>query len=210
MAELVIFSGKMKGQKLILPDREVIIGRDDGCQMRIASSLISRKHCSLRGTPGGGVWVRDLESQNGTYVNDVAITEPYLMKPGDILRVGAALFQVPRQRPQQPKPQKEEGGGLSDDEISTWLADEEQTESSSVPDTTVIKGRQTPAIESSTPTTAPTVRTAPTAQASAGSAPLPPDGRTVPTIRQPAKTVKEQAAEIIQRHLEIVRSRQSE
>jgi hypothetical protein len=31
MADLIIFSGKMKGQRLILPDREVIVGRDESC-----------------------------------------------------------------------------------------------------------------------------------------------------------------------------------
>src|SRR5258708_4422980 len=140
MSELIIFSGKMKGQRLILPDREVIVGRDEDCHMRIASSLISRKHCALKGA-ASGVWVRDLESQNGTYVNDVAINEPYLMKPGDVLRVGAALFQVPRPRLSQSKGSIHDS--LSDDDISTWLTEEEeQTESSAIPDTTVIKGRQ--------------------------------------------------------------------
>ncbi len=198
MAELIIFSGKLKGQKLVLPDREVIVGRDEDCHMRIASSLISRKHCSLRGAPNGGVWVRDLESQNGTYVNDVAITEPYLMKPGDVLRVGAALFQMPRPRPAQPKDKGDASGSLSDDEISTWLAGEGQTELSSVPDTTVIKGRQPPVPSTTAPLPSPSTAT------------QPPEGRTVPTARQSHKTVKEQAAEIIRRHWEIVRGQQPE
>ena len=197
MAELVIYSGKMKGQRLILPDREVVVGRDEDCHMRIASSLISRKHCTLKGSPSG-IWVRDLESQNGTYVNDVAITEPYLMKPGDVLRVGASLFQVPRPRPNLPKQEE----GLSDDDISTWLADEEgQTESSAIPDTTVIKGRNNPA-----PT--PTAPAAPPVDA--GSASAATGKSTLPTIRQPPKSVKEQAAEIIRRHWEIVRGRPTE
>lgn len=198
MAELIIFSGKMKGQRLILPDREVIVGRDEGCHMRIASSLISRKHCSLKGA-AHGVWVRDLESQNGTYVNDVAISEPYLMKPGDVLRVGAALFQVPRVRPSQQKDSVHES--LSDDEISTWLTEEEQeqTASSAIPDTTVIKGRN-----QATPAAEPSVSAAPSAPVT------PAEVRMIPTIRQLPKTVKEQAAEIIRRHWEIVRSQPEE
>jgi hypothetical protein len=200
MAELIIFSGKMKGQRLILPDREVIVGRDEDCHMRIASSLISRKHCALKGSVHG-VWVRDLESQNGTYVNDVAISEPYLMKPGDLLRVGAALFQVPRPRLSQQKASIHDG--LSDDEISTWLTEEEQTESAAFPDTTVITGRQA---ETAVPHHPPT----PAAPPAASAAPTPPDSRTLPTIRQPPKTVKEQAAEIIRRHWEIVRGQQAE
>lgn len=197
MAELIIFSGKMKGQRLILPDREVIVGRDEACHMRIASSLISRRHCALKGA-ANGVWVRDLESQNGTYVNDVAINEPFLMKGGDVLRIGAALFQVPRVRPSQQKSEQ-----LSDDDISSWLTEEEQTDSVA-PDTTVIKGRQSQA-PAQTSVSHPPVPPAPTAPAAT------PEARKAPppTIRPP-KTVKEQAAEIIRKHWEIVRGKESE
>lgn len=196
MAELIIYSGKLKGKRLILPPREVVIGRDEDCHMRIASSLVSRKHCTLKATPTG-IWVRDLESQNGTYVNDVAINEPYLMKPGDVLRIGAALFQVPRARPASARQEE----GLSDDEISAFLTEEEQTESSSIPDTTVIKGRQPPASSPAISTVAVTQSASPTPN---------PDSRTVPSLRQPNRTVKEQAAEIIKRHWEIVRGENPE
>jgi len=194
MAELIIFSGKLMGQRLILPDREVVVGRDEDCHMRIASSLISRKHCTLKGV-AAGVWVRDLESQNGTYVNDVAINEPFLMKPGDVLRVGAALFQVPRSRPERTPPEQ---GGLSDDDISTWLAEDEPTATSALPDTTVIKGRQAAPAPPATPSPNATLASKPAAEP-----------RPAPTLRQP-KTVKEQAAEIIRQHWEKVRSQQIE
>lgn len=204
MAELIIASGTMKGQRLVLPDREVIVGRDEECHMRIASSLISRKHCALKGAPHG-IWVRDLESQNGTYVNDVAITDPFLMKPGDVLRIGSSLFQVPRPRPVH----EDDSGGFLDDDISTWLSEDSPTESSALPDTTVIKGRQAaaPAPASSAAAKKPAISEAETA--SALSTPTPPP-RTTPTIRQPPRTVKEQAAEIIRRHWEIVREQQPE
>jgi predicted component of type VI protein secretion system len=205
MADLIIFSGKMKGQRLILPDREVVVGRDESCHMRIASSLISRRHCTLKGTLNG-VWVRDLDSQNGTYVNDVAINEPYLMKPGDVLRIGAALFQVPRLRPSQQKAANE---GLSDDDITSWLTDDEQTQSGAAPDTTVIKGRQSanPAETVSADTLLPP--DFPATPASPPPAP-PVEVKSAPVIRQPPKTVKEQAAEIIRRHWELVRGQQPE
>lgn len=191
MAELIIYSGKLKGQRLILPDREVVVGRDEDCHMRIASSLISRKHCTLKAAQDG-VWVHDLESQNGTYVNDVAINEPFLMKPGDILRVGAALFQVPHARPAP--------GKVSDDKITDWLTDESDAESDSSvrSDTTIIKGRQA-TVE---PAVIPGASTKATAPAAAT--------RTVPTIRQPPKSIKEQAADIIRKHWQIVRGEQTE
>lgn len=198
MADLIIFSGKMKGQRLILPDREVIVGRDESCHMRIASSLISRRHCSLKGALNG-VWVRDLESQNGTYVNDVAISQPYLMKPGDVLRIGAALFQVPRLRPSQMKAVDER---LSDDDISSWLTEEEQTQTAAAPDTTVIKGRQ-----SANPVE---TMSADTLLPPQPATPAPAEARVPPSVRQPPKTIKEQAAEIIRRHWEVVRGQQPE
>jgi pSer/pThr/pTyr-binding forkhead associated (FHA) protein len=204
MSELIIYSGKLKGKRLILPNREVVIGRDEDCHMRIASSLISRKHCTLKAAPNG-IWVRDLESQNGTYVNDVAITDPYLMKAGDMLRVGAALFQVPRARPAIDTAEEE---GISDDEISTWLTEEEQTASSSVPDTTVIKGRHPPKSSPAITAAAPPAPATGTTPDTSSTAQTTSDSRTVPAYRPPQKSVKEQAAEIIKRHWELVRGEQ--
>src|ERR1700749_4467358 len=94
MAELVIQTGALQGRRLVLPAKEMVIGRDDGCDMQIASSLVSRRHCTLKSTPEGIV-VTDLGSQNGTLVNDVPITEPTLLKEGDYLRIGAIQLGVP-------------------------------------------------------------------------------------------------------------------
>ena len=35
-----------------------------------------------------GVWVEDLGSRNGTYVNGVRLAEPRKLAPGDVIRVG--------------------------------------------------------------------------------------------------------------------------
>jgi hypothetical protein len=147
--------------------------------------------------------VRDLESQNGTYVNDVAISQPYLMKSGDVLRIGAALFQVPRLRPSQLKAVDDR---LSDDDISSWLTEDEQTQTAAAPDTTVIKGRQsaTPVETMSADTLLPPQPVAPAPAES------PVVARVVPTVRQPPKTIKEQAAEIIRRHWEVIRGQKPE
>ena len=50
-------------------DSVTIVGRQQGCQIRIVSSLVSRKHCELT-ERGGQLRIRDLGSSNGTYVND--------------------------------------------------------------------------------------------------------------------------------------------
>src|SRR5580700_8584971 len=128
MAELIIQSGKLQGKRLLLPAKEMIVGRDDDCDMKIASGLVSRKHCSLKGTPEG-ILVVDLGSQNGTHVNDVPINKPTLLKEGDILRIGAILLSMPTSA----KPKVAAGSQVpvpiapqplvSESEIADWLTD---------------------------------------------------------------------------------------
>lgn len=101
MAELLIHSGKLQGRKLTLPEGEVVLGRDESCQLRLNSNDISRQHCALTST-AAGLRVRDMGSANGTYVNDVAIEGEVLLHPGDLLRVGPMIFQVPRAKEGSP------------------------------------------------------------------------------------------------------------
>jgi predicted component of type VI protein secretion system len=91
MASLLIQTGRHAGKRLILPAAEVLVGRDADCKIRFSSTLISRKHCALRAS-GDSLWVRDLGSGNGTYVNDVLVDSPTLMEVGDTLRIGAMVF----------------------------------------------------------------------------------------------------------------------
>lgn len=197
MAELIIQSGKLQGKRLVLPDREVVIGRDEDCHVRLASSLVSRKHCALRGSPEG-LWVRDLASQNGTFVNDVPVTEPVLLKPGDILQIGATLFRVPPQKSAAGEAGgakgKEKGEPVSDAEIASWLSDLGDDTPVRPADTTVIKNPPLPVTQvdvSTARTSAPT--------------PPPPTVVSAEAPRRPPRTVKEQAAEIIRRHWASVR-----
>lgn len=94
MVELVIHTGKHQGKRLSIPAAEVFIGRDEDCQIRLASTDVSRKHCRLQ-VSDTGVTVRDLESRNGTFVNDMPISGDVVLKPGDLLRVGPMILQVP-------------------------------------------------------------------------------------------------------------------
>lgn len=113
MAELILRSGKRSGKRIPLPTAEVVIGRDEGCHIRLTSSDVSRRHCLLR-CDGEEITAADLGSRNGTHVNDTAIDGPTLLKPGDMLRVGPFLFQVP-------------GGDdvrTTDAEIGGWLTEE--------------------------------------------------------------------------------------
>lgn len=195
MPELIIQSGKLRGKRLVLPDNEIFIGRDEDCHVRLTSSLISRKHCALEGTPEG-LWVRDLGSQNGTLVNDVPITDRVLLKAGDVLQVGAIQFQVPVQRPMaepsagSKSEKSEKSEAPSDADIASWLSDDHDTGSTRPSDTTVIKHPAPPTTEVEVSAVKPTPQPVATPHES---------------VRRPPRTVKEQAAEIIRRHWAAVR-----
>jgi len=72
------------------------IGRAAGNAIRIDDENISRLHCSLSLRSGGAVVIADVGSANGTYVNEQLLgrDEARLLKPGDIIAVGACKLTV--------------------------------------------------------------------------------------------------------------------
>lgn len=174
MHSLIVQSGKHKGKKIALPEREVTIGRDENCFIRMTSAEVSRQHCALIPTDRG-LLVRDLRSQNGTIVNNVRIENETLVQPGDYLQVGPIQFQITGTRPA-----KAFDPGMSDDDIFGWLSESDtSTDILKSSDTTIVK--------------APDLQPVPAAPAPAV-APEPPK----PTFR----TVAEEARDIIRRFRE--------
>ena len=73
---------------------EVKIGRDKNCQLSMPDdTALSGIHCSITAR-NGGVFVRDQESTNGTFVNGVPIVGEYQMHKDDILLVGSYEYRV--------------------------------------------------------------------------------------------------------------------
>jgi len=88
---LSIIQGQSKGKKFELPDHEPqLIGRSSEA-IQFDDNAISRRHAEL--TPDDGLWyIRDLDSQNGTYVNGTRIRERTRLRAGDQIRVGQTLL----------------------------------------------------------------------------------------------------------------------
>jgi Nif-specific regulatory protein len=87
---LVALSGPLQGRTVEIDRREGVLGRDAGAFLVLAGAGVSRRHAELR-CAGGRVWVRDLDSLNGTLVNGVPVGEREL-RSGDRLQVGDSLF----------------------------------------------------------------------------------------------------------------------
>lgn len=191
MSELIIQSGKHQGKRLSLPAKEMIVGRDEKCDLRIGSDLVSRKHCTLKSS-SEGIVVTDLGSQNGTFVNDLPITEATLLREGDILRIGSMLMAVPvSQKSKGPAhPAK-----VSDDEIADWLNDSGSgfsgTDTAVLLNEAATKAAETPP---TTPSPQPESRPAPS-----------------PAKSAPGKilSVKDEAAEVIRKHWEKVKAKKA-
>ncbi len=84
-------TGPTMGQRYTLGEKPVIIGRGEDCDIRIQEHSVSRRHARLE--PGAdGFTVIDLQSTNGTFVNDVQTTEPRVLHDGDYLRIGNCIY----------------------------------------------------------------------------------------------------------------------
>ena len=182
-AILIILSGKHQGKRLTLPEGEAVIGRDETCQIRLATNEISRQHCRLV-CSGDKVMVLDLGSRNGTLINDVAIHGQVELQPGDTLRVGPVAFQRAAKKGMATAAAKT---SASDDSIMDWLADDEND--SKLGDTTIVKKAATPD-HPVAPTPIQTPDDTPT--------PLPP--------LKKFRTVSDEGEDIIQRHFELVQA----
>lgn len=65
-----------------------VVGRDQDSGIRLdGDEYASARHARIDPRPNG-VWVEDLGSTNGTFVNGAQITSQQLLEPGDVLRVG--------------------------------------------------------------------------------------------------------------------------
>lgn len=87
------------GKKIVFGPtiKELVIGRETGCELAIDSSTISRRHAVLQ-KKWGGVTISDLKSKNGILVNNEKCEEKTL-KDGDILTIGIVkiLFRNPQE-----------------------------------------------------------------------------------------------------------------
>lgn len=91
--KLIVVGGKHAGRAIPIAGPKFVIGRAPDCQLRPGSDSVSRHHCQFEVEPGQVV-LRDLNSRNGTFVNDQQIREPHVLRNGDKIKIGPLEFQV--------------------------------------------------------------------------------------------------------------------
>jgi transitional endoplasmic reticulum ATPase len=92
MSKLVLINEGAGGVEIALKPGATTLGRSETNSVAIDDEMISDHHCELR-LNGAEVRVRDLQSTNGTFIDEKRITEE-ILQPGQVLRIGSALFRL--------------------------------------------------------------------------------------------------------------------
>jgi hypothetical protein len=84
-------------EKLYLTKTSTVLGRDKASDLVIDNTDVSWRHCLLD-IQARGVFILDLDSTNGTFVNGQLIRDAYL-NPGDKIELGPCIFTINREAP---------------------------------------------------------------------------------------------------------------
>ena len=91
-SRLVAIAGSLNGMSFALTDEEISLGREASNQIVIRDSSVSRQHCLIK-QEATNFQITDLDSFNGTFVNDLPVKEREL-RHGDRVRIGKSVFVV--------------------------------------------------------------------------------------------------------------------
>lgn len=83
---------ELKGRTYPLGD-EITLGRAAGCQVTIEDTYASQLHARVFQREGQ-VYVEDLGSTNGTYLNRHKVTGPMVIQRGDKLQIGNTVLEL--------------------------------------------------------------------------------------------------------------------
>ncbi|RBP41264.1 adenylate cyclase [Roseimicrobium gellanilyticum] len=85
------FLRSLAGENTFELDDFNLVGRGEEATIRLGDAGVSRQHATIR-REGVHYWLVDLGSANGSYVNDVALTTARVLRDGDRLQFGSAIY----------------------------------------------------------------------------------------------------------------------
>jgi pSer/pThr/pTyr-binding forkhead associated (FHA) protein len=90
---LIVTQGSQTGQSAALADGVIMIGRGADCQIILDDDYVSTRHARVV-SGENGVYVEDLGSTNGSYVNGQRITAPTTITMSDTVRIGRTILKL--------------------------------------------------------------------------------------------------------------------
>ena len=90
---LTITQGSQAGQSANLADGVILIGRGADAQLNLDDDYVSTRHARVV-SGDNGIYVEDLGSTNGSYVNGQRITGPTTITLSDTIRIGRTTMKL--------------------------------------------------------------------------------------------------------------------
>ena len=78
-------------------DLPCVVGRGHDTNLKFQDPSVSQRHALISHT-NDQIWIEDLESANGVYVNDKKITKRAVLNPGDCFQLGQTKLLVAKER----------------------------------------------------------------------------------------------------------------
>ena len=135
--KLRVLGGASEGKALTIRTEKYVIGRDDNCDLRPRSDMVSRRHCLLS-VSESQITIEDLGSRNGTYLNGQLLDAPTGLQSGDHIKIGPLEFEVDmdlagRQKQPQVKDIQDVAARTADQsssqlDIGDWLEEFDEAE----------------------------------------------------------------------------------
>lgn len=90
-ASLVQYSGAALGKRYPLTGQSVVVGRSIDADLTVPENSVSRNHAKLS-MEGDDVYIEDLGSANGTFINNDKLSTRVGLRDKDMIRFGAVMF----------------------------------------------------------------------------------------------------------------------
>ncbi len=117
---LRLLSGQNRGSEYVFDDpMDVVVGRANVADLVLVEGMVSRRHARFA-LDSGKLFVNDLGSTNGTFVNGQKIRGKRSLGEGDRVLIGTSILKVVRSRsPRGTKPPQPDANQSSDDKTSS-------------------------------------------------------------------------------------------
>ena len=89
---VVVAPDEQRGRSYELLD-ELTVGRAAGCHIALDDRFVSQLHARMF-RRDDQLFIEDLGSTNGTFLNDEKVTSPALLTTGDLVRIGNVVMEL--------------------------------------------------------------------------------------------------------------------